>query len=82
MSEIEFNFFGTFYSYGVLHEKTLLKTNTVTKSDINIYINYLESFYKYFITGILSNYFCNDIITLILSFLLKKKHQYAVLITV
>ena len=75
MAELEFNIFGIFWSAGISHEDILLKTVTVTKSEINNHINYLESFYKYFITDILSNYFCNDIITLILSFLLKKKHQ-------
>ena len=75
MAEIEFNIFGTFCSGGVLQKDTLIKTVTDTKSNIINHINYLESFYKYFITDILTNYFCNDIITLILSFLLKKKHQ-------
>ena len=75
MAEIEFNIFGNFWSAGTLHEGTLIKTVTVTKSELNDHINYLERFYKYFITDILSNYFCNDIITHILTFLLEKKHQ-------
>ena len=74
MAELEFNIFGNFCSGGITYEDTLLKTVTVTKSELNDHINYLESFYKYFITDILSNYFCNDIITHILTFLLKKRN--------